>query len=198
MLKLKLISSSPSQAENTILLQKQVIVSLPTHMLYACRACMGICRAMALIGDAKQAKKVSGLVETGLTGLAATVLWWLIPRVLLMHMINSTYRAWWWSYWSKEWPSMLYKWTRKRIADLFVRHTKVRYINAPKEILHHIGGFRAARLPRQVTCTAEPLQVSVSNNHDWPEFYPGNAWVCPALKLPLLHQGHVSKNIYWN
>ena len=131
-------------------------------------------------------KKVSGLVETGLTGLVATVVtgflidWY---QESCWYMINSTYRVWWWSYRSNGWPSMLYKRTRKRIADLFVRRTKVGYINASKEILHHIGSFRAARLPRQATRTAEPLQVSVSNNHDWPEFYPGNARVLPGFAL---------------
>ena len=51
------------------------------------------------------------------------------------------------------------------------------------------GSFRAARLPRPATCTAEPLCHSwvavVSNKHNWPEFYLGNAWACPGLKPPM-------------
>ena len=46
-------------------------------------------------------------------------------------------------------------------------------------IIHYlriIDGFKAPRLPRQATHTVKPLQVSISNNHNWPEFYPGNAW----------------------
>ena len=50
------------------------------------------------------------------------------------------------------------------------------------------GSFRAARLPRQATCAAEPLCHSqvfvVSNKHNWPEFYLGNARACPGLKPP--------------
>ena len=28
--------------------------------------------------------------------------------------------------------------------------------------------------------------VSVSNNHNWPEYYPGNAWACQGLELPVV------------
>ena len=39
------------------------------------------------------------------------------------------------------------------------------------------------------TRSTEPLCHSWistrSNIHNWPEFYPGNAWVCPALELPM-------------
>ena len=27
--------------------------------------------------------------------------------------------------------------------------------------------------------------IVVSNKHNWPEFYPGNAWACPGLELPM-------------
>ena len=30
-----------------------------------------------------------------------------------------------------------------------------------------IGGFSTARLPGQVTCAADPLRVSISNNHNF-------------------------------
>ena len=50
-----------------------------------------------------------------------------------------------------------------------------------------IGGFRAVRLPGQPTCMAELLRASVSNNHDRPEFYLGNAWACPGLEPPVAY-----------
>ena len=47
-----------------------------TWYLCASGRCMGVCRAMALIGNARQAMSEgkSGLVEAGLTGPAATAL----------------------------------------------------------------------------------------------------------------------------
>ena len=29
--------------------------------------------------------------------------------------------------------------------------------------------------------------IVVSNKHNWPEFYPGNAWACPGLEPPMIH-----------
>ena len=43
------------------------------------------------------------------------------------------------------------------------------------------GGFRAPRLPGQVTHAAEPP----CNKHKSPEFYPGNARACPGLEPPM-------------
>ena len=37
----------------------------------------------------------------------------------------------------------------------------------------------------QVTHAGELLWVSVSNNHNWPEFYPGNAQAFPGLEPPM-------------
>ena len=59
-----------------------------------------------------------------------------------------------------------------------------------------IGGFRAARLPGQATHAAEQLRVSVSNNHNWPEFYPsGHAPVwnrqCSIDLMYATNQGHI-------
>ena len=55
-----------------------------------------------------------------------------------------------------------------------------------------ISGFEAVRLPRQAIHAAEPLRVSISNNHNWPEFYQGNAQACPGPE-PLL-----KPVTYWN
>ena len=51
--------------------------------------------------------------------------------------------------------------------------------------------FQSCQVTRagNMTHTVKPLCHSwistQSNKHNWPEFYPGNAWTCPCLEPPM-------------
>ena len=73
--------------KNGKLLEESVFRTVRSHLVLCCNmsprcvGAMGVCRALALFGDAKQAmgEGISGPVETGLTGPVATALgvtWW--------------------------------------------------------------------------------------------------------------------------
>ena len=68
--------------KNGKLLEDSVFRTVHSHLVLCCNmsprcvGAMGVCRALALFGDAKQAmgEGISGPVETGLTGPVATAL----------------------------------------------------------------------------------------------------------------------------
>ena len=40
--------------------------------------------------------------------------------------------------------------------------------------------------------------IVVSNKHDWPKFYPGNARACPGLKPPMIYGTTIYSKVEWS